>query len=133
MLLPRILTALIGLPVILAAIHFGGIVYMIFVGCVILLCLYEYSLVLTMGKKPVHTLSLLFFGALMAAVGVEYGFADMVFARAGFHYGDPAKALPTFASVGIGAKFIGIRLDASYVFLSETLGNSFLVSLGYAF
>ena len=70
MLLPRILTALIGLPVILAAIHFGGIVYMVFVGCVILLCLYEYSLVLTMGKKPVHTLSLLFFGALMAAVAI---------------------------------------------------------------
>ena len=49
MLLPRILTALIGLPVVLAAIHYGGIVYMVFVGCVILLCLYEYSLVLTSG------------------------------------------------------------------------------------
>ncbi|WP_428075551.1 phosphatidate cytidylyltransferase [Candidatus Avelusimicrobium luingense] len=70
MLLPRILTAVIGLPVILAAIHFGGIVYMVFVGCVILLCLYEYSLVLTMGKKPIHTLSLLLFGAIMATVAI---------------------------------------------------------------
>lgn len=70
MLLPRILTAVIGLPVILAAIHFGGIVYMVFVGCVILLCLYEYSLVLTLGKKPIHTISLLLFGLLMAAVAI---------------------------------------------------------------
>lgn len=70
MLLPRILTAVIGIPVILAAIHFGGIVYMAFVGCVILLCLYEYSLVLTLGKKPVHTPSLLFFGLIMATVAV---------------------------------------------------------------
>ncbi|MBR4356281.1 MAG: phosphatidate cytidylyltransferase [Elusimicrobiaceae bacterium] len=70
MLLPRILTAVIGLPVILAAIHFGGIVYISFVGCVILLCLYEYSLVLTSGKKPIHTLSLLLFGLCMAIVAV---------------------------------------------------------------
>ncbi len=70
MLLPRILTAAIGLPVILAAIHYGGIVYMVFVGCVILLCLYEYSLVLTLGKKPIHTTSLLLFGLIMAAVAI---------------------------------------------------------------
>ena len=70
MLLPRILTAVIGIPVILAAIHFGGIVYMAFVGCVILLCLYEYSLILNCGKKPVHTVSLMFFGALLAAIAI---------------------------------------------------------------
>ena len=70
MLLPRILTAIIGLPVILAAIHFGGVVYMVFVGCVILLCLYEYSLVLTLGKKPIHTLSLMLFGLFMAVVAI---------------------------------------------------------------
>ena len=70
MLLPRILTAVIGVPVILAAIHFGGVVYMAFTACVILLCLYEYGLVLTAGKKPVHMLSLMLFGLLMAAVAI---------------------------------------------------------------
>lgn len=70
MLLSRILTAVIGIPLILAAIHFGGIFYMAFVGGVILLCLYEYSLVLTLGKKPIHTVSLLLFGLLMAAVAI---------------------------------------------------------------
>ncbi|MBE6421743.1 MAG: phosphatidate cytidylyltransferase [Elusimicrobium sp.] len=70
MLLPRILTALIGIPVVIAAIHFGGIVYMTFVGCVILLCLYEYGLALTAGKKPVHLVSLMLFGLLMAVVAI---------------------------------------------------------------
>ena len=70
MLLPRILTALVGIPAILAAIHFGGIVYMAFVGCVTLLCLYEYGLILLTGKKPVHRISLFIFGFLMAAVAL---------------------------------------------------------------
>lgn len=70
MLLPRILTAVIGIPVILAAIHFGGVIYMAFVGCVIMLCLYEYGLVLTSGKKPVSLFSLMFFGLIMAVVAV---------------------------------------------------------------
>lgn len=70
MLLPRILTAIIGIPLIIAAIHLGGLVYMVFVGCVILLCLYEYSLVLTAGKCPVHTLSLMIWGCVMGAVAL---------------------------------------------------------------
>ena len=70
MLLPRILTAVIGVPLILAAIHFGGVVYMAFVAGIILLCLYEYGLVLRAGKKPVHFVSLMLFGALMGAVAI---------------------------------------------------------------
>lgn len=70
MLLPRILTAVIGIPVILAAIHFGGLIYMTFVGCVIALCLYEYGLILTAGKKPVSIFSLLFFGIIMGVVAI---------------------------------------------------------------
>ena len=76
---------------------------------------------------------LLFNGALMAGVGAEYGFKDIAFARAGFHYGDPAKALPAFLSLGIGGKYAGFRLDGTFLLLSETLGNTFLVSLGYEF
>ena len=70
MLLPRILTAVIGVPVILAAIHLGGVVYMAFVAGVIGLCLYEYGLVLRAGKKPVHLISLMIFGLLLAAVAL---------------------------------------------------------------
>lgn len=70
MLLPRILTAIIGVPVMLAAIHLGGAVYMAFTAGIILLCLYEYGLVLRAGQKPVHLVSLLLFGLLMAVVAV---------------------------------------------------------------
>ena len=76
MLLPRIITAVIGIPLVLAAIHFGGIIYMAFVGCVILFCLYEYGLVLTLGKKPVHRVSLILWGLLMGAVAI-LGRADI--------------------------------------------------------
>ena len=89
--------------------------------------------------RPVKGLSLaaeadyLFKGGLMASAGAEYGFKDMAFVRAGFHYGDPAKALPTFLSLGLGGKLAGFKLDGTFLLLSETLGNSFLVSLGYEF
>ena len=75
----------------------------------------------------------LFNGALMAALGVEYTIADIVSLRGGFHYGDAAKALPTFASLGLGVQFAGFHLDAAFLLASETLGNSLMVGLGYAF
>lgn len=68
MLLPRILTALVGIPVVIFAIHLGGAVYAAFIGAVIILSLYEYSLIIRMGKKPINTISLFIFGILMAAV-----------------------------------------------------------------
>jgi len=70
MLLPRILTAVVGIPLIIAAIHFGGLVYMTFVGCVILICLYEYGLIMKAGRKPVNMFSLIFFGLVMAAAAI---------------------------------------------------------------
>ncbi|MGN0191315.1 MAG: PorV/PorQ family protein [Candidatus Cryptobacteroides sp.] len=75
----------------------------------------------------------LFKGGMMAGIGAEYTFREMLFVRAGYHYGDRAKAVPSYASAGIGVKFYGVSLDASYIFASETLGNSFGVSLGYSF
>ena len=76
---------------------------------------------------------LLFAGGMMASAGLEYGFKDMVFVRAGYHYGDSQKAVPSFANVGVGLKFFGVSLNAAYLFGSENLGNSFSVSLGYSF
>jgi len=75
----------------------------------------------------------LFSGAIMASAGAEYGIADMAFLRAGFHYGDEQKALPTFLSLGVGGKFGGFRIDAAMLLLSKTLNTSFTVSLGYSF
>ena len=75
----------------------------------------------------------LFSGALMAGLGVEYTIAEIVSLRGGFHYGDAAKAIPTYASLGLGVQFAGVHLDAAFLLASKTLGNSLMVGLGYAF
>jgi phosphatidate cytidylyltransferase len=66
MLLPRILTAIVGIPIVVSAIHLGGFVYMTLIACVIALSLYEYGLVLRLGKKPVQSVPLFVFGAVVA-------------------------------------------------------------------
>lgn len=75
----------------------------------------------------------LFSGALMAGLGAEYNVIDMVSVRGGFHYGDAAKALPTFVSLGLGAHFAGASLDLTYLLASKSLGNTLLIGLGYSF
>lgn len=75
----------------------------------------------------------LFAGAVMAGAGVEYSLRNSLFVRAGYHYGDSAKAVPSYASVGIGLGFYGVSVNASYIFASDVLGNSFGVSLGCSF
>lgn len=75
----------------------------------------------------------LFEGAMMASLGCEYWIRDIVAARLGYHYGDEAKAIPSYASGGLGVKFKGVSLDASYLFASETLGGSMVFTLGYSF
>ena len=73
-----------------------------------------------------------FSGGLAAAVGVQYSYNDMVFARAGYHYGSAGVVLPSFASVGVGAKFAGVHVDVAFL-LGGTLGNTLSAGLGYAF
>jgi len=75
----------------------------------------------------------LFSGAFMAGLGLEYCIADIAFVRAGYHYGDAAKALPSFASLGLGAQFSGFSLDLAFLTASDTLGNTLLFGLGYSF
>lgn len=76
---------------------------------------------------------ILFAGGLMAGGGCEYSFKDMVFARAGYHYGNSAYVVPSYASAGIGLKLFGAQLDFAYLFGSDVLANSMLVSIGYSF
>ena len=75
----------------------------------------------------------LFEGAFAAALGAEYGIADIAFLRAGYHYGARDKGLPSFASVGLGVKYAGVELNAACLLASRTLANSLLLGLGYRF
>lgn len=73
-----------------------------------------------------------FSGAAAAALGAQYGFNDMVFVRAGYRYGGKS-VVPSFASAGLGVKFFGVHIDASYVFGNDSMANTFCVGLGYCF
>ncbi|MBR2608729.1 MAG: PorV/PorQ family protein, partial [Bacteroidales bacterium] len=75
----------------------------------------------------------LFAGGVMAGAGCEYSFKDMVFARAGYHFGSSANAVPSYASAGLGLKFFGAQLNFAYLFGSDVLSNSMCISLGYTF
>ena len=75
----------------------------------------------------------LFNGGMMAGLGAEYCIADIAYLRAGYHYGDPTKALSSYASLGLGSVFSGFSIDLAFLTASETLGNTFMMGLGYSF
>lgn len=74
-----------------------------------------------------------FSGNFTAAFGAEYSFKDMVFARAGYHYGADKAVLPSFATLGLGLKLYGIRLDFAFLTANDDIGNGFTLGFGYQF
>lgn len=70
---------------------------------------------------------------VMAAAGAQYNFKDMLFARAGFHYGNASAGIPSYGSVGLGAKFAGFSLDAAVLLGTASVSGTTVLSLGYAF
>jgi phosphatidate cytidylyltransferase len=67
MLLPRVLTAIVGIPVLLFLIHWGGLTYASFIVAVTALSLYEYGLILRLGGHPAQRVVVLVAGAGLAA------------------------------------------------------------------
>src|ERR1051325_7990439 len=76
MLLPRVLTAIVGIPVMLWLVHTGGVAFALFIAGVSTLCCYEYALVLKMGGRPVQPISTILLGGalgLCATLGGPIG------------------------------------------------------------
>jgi len=74
-----------------------------------------------------------FSGAYSVAIGAEYGYRDMLFVRAGYHYGSDDCVLPSFASLGLGVQLRGVRLEGSFLTANDYVGNSLTIGLGYSF
>lgn len=74
-----------------------------------------------------------FNGGVSASVGAKYTFCDMVSAGLGYHFAGKDSPVPAYASAGIGVKFFGVNLNASYIFASEALSGSLAVGVGYSF
>ncbi|MDE1976401.1 MAG: phosphatidate cytidylyltransferase [Elusimicrobia bacterium] len=77
MIFPRIITGLIGIPILLFLIYHGGLAYSAFVSTVCVLCLYEYGVILTLGRRPVRTWLCVLGGGAMA-VFVALGFPAQI-------------------------------------------------------
>lgn len=74
MLLPRILTALVGIPSLLYFMHLGGLSYCMLITVIAALALHEYAMVLWLGGRGVqYWLTVLGGAALAAAVGLDGG------------------------------------------------------------
>mgnify|MGYP003313024188 CR=1 FL=1 len=67
-----------------------------------------------------------------AALGLQYSFNDMIFARAGYRMGGKS-VVPSYGSVGLGFKIKGIHIDAGYLFGNTNLKNTISASIGYCF
>lgn len=85
------------------------------------------------GLKAGAEAAYLFGGAFNMALGAEYCYGGLVAARAGYHLGSKDFGVPSFASVGLGVRFIGIELNAAYLLASDTLAGSMMFGLGYSF
>ena len=70
--------------------------------------------------------------AFGAAVAAEAMIADIVSVRAGYNVG-AKHVMPSFASVGAGVHFAGIKIDAAYLIGASPIANTLAVSLGYSF
>lgn len=66
MLLPRVLTALVGIPALLFLIHSGGVAFALFVAGVAALSTYEYGLILMIGRRPVQRVVVVLAGLALA-------------------------------------------------------------------
>lgn len=73
-----------------------------------------------------------FKGGLRAGAGAEYGFADMAFVRFGYSYGG-SSPFPSFLSLGLGAKFAGVSINAAYLLGDQSIGGTLAVGAGYSF
>lgn len=71
--------------------------------------------------------------SVFAEAGAEYSYKDFAFVRAGYHYGDEKKYIPSFFSLGLGVRFFGFGLNAAYQLGSSNVNNSFLIALSWGF
>ncbi len=112
MLLPRVLTAVVGIPLLLFVIHVGGISFVAFMAAVSALALYEYGVILEIGRRPCQRLVGLLAGTALGicqALGgpAEFAAAVMVIAVMIREMVSPQSSLERAARTLFGAMLLG--------------------------
>ena len=67
------------------------------------------------------------------SVAAEYSWNNLLFCRAGLHYGSKKNGLPSYGSIGLGFCLHGFSLDLSWNAALGVMKNSFACGVGYSF
>lgn len=69
------------------------------------------------------------------SVGMEYNLMQLLRIRGGYHVGERERYYPNYASVGVGLRFMHLRLDLSYLFADKNtvLHRAYSLSFGLDF
>jgi phosphatidate cytidylyltransferase len=106
MLLPRFITAVIGIPLVLIAVYFGGIPYFLLILIVTLFSLSEYFHILELGQYGAHRTAGYVIGALLL-LGVYFGGTKLL-----THFEN--QALSFIITLGLAALFLIEILRATF-------------------
>lgn len=69
------------------------------------------------------------FSSFVASVGADFCLKDLIFFRAGYHFSANQKAIPGYASFGLGGKFRWIAVNLTYLVSSAPAGGSILAGI----
>ncbi|MBP5690417.1 MAG: PorV/PorQ family protein [Bacteroidales bacterium] len=89
--------------------------------------------------EKVHSITLVadadyyFSGDAGVSAGLQYAYDGLAFLRAGYRYATDGAPVPTHLAVGGGISYQGLRVDISYITLSEIIGGSLSLGLAYSF
>ena len=83
--------------------------------------------------QPVMDVAVYFDKHWAGDIGLQAGWKEMVWLRAGYRYASKGTVIPSHLSLGLGASFYGVRIHAAWLTLNKEIGNTFLIGLGYGF
>lgn len=74
-----------------------------------------------------------FNGGVGVNAGAQFSVKDILAIRAGYHFGSAKAPVPSYASAGISLGYKLFHVNATYMFGSKTLANTFSVGLNFLF
>lgn len=69
--------------------------------------------------------------AFSPSAAVEYSYNNLLFCRAGYHYGSKKNGLPSYGGLGLGLRLGGVSVDLSWNAASGVMKNTFVCGLGF--
>ena len=87
----------------------------------------------TFTLQPTVDMEVSFAGKFAIAGGLQAGFKDLLWLRAGYRYAVAGCAVPSHLGLGAGLTWKGLRLSLTYLTANQEMGNSLTAGLGYAF